>query len=625
MPHFPLPFPYCQRMIGFGCPDVTVPKDYLGPRRGVWQAPPPGITNEQLDAVLQAGLDENDASDAAAIARLDCYDLSHQSLGPGSSGAMHRAAMVWKSPARRKAIKSLLLAHAQLDDSCVRTLAKLVAQAPTFLAPLSLTRFVLDDNDIWGGAFGKLLEAFGGNVHASVQKLEANNCHVGAIAGAETKKDTTAEMADAVVAAPPPADDSPATPRTLASQAAAAALTAAAARAATAFTPLIPFLSAPHCRLQVLSLVQCSITDVMVAYLAEGLRGNHTLIELHLADNSIGDAGARLIAQALGGKRTEEAAAEAAAIAMAAAAAAQAVSEAAAAAAAAALAEDPKAAASARSTSRNGTRASPAVKAAAAAPSHTKSGSSLSGGPKTPLAGEKKNLSFGIGSGASGKDSHRDGATAGDGDVSGSPDHAPSFLLPSFPPHPSTNSTLRILDLSANRMGVGALQHLLSMARLHRALRRCDVKCQRGVASFNAGAMESLEAEIDAALLVNASRSLRETKLAFAIGLHPRAGAHAGMRALVEGARVLAGSLEGGGPQGSGLSTAQTSRTQSRQTHIPALTLHASDEMARAGSSQGMRADGLGSHSGFVEPASPTSVLIRSALAQVWEYVGLDL
>lgn len=617
IPHFPLPYPYNQRMIGFGCPDVTVPKQYIGPRKGVWQAPAPGITPQQLDQALQAGLDESDAGDAAAIARIDCYDLSHQPVGPGSNGAMHRAAMIWKSPARRKALKTLLLSHAQLDDSCVRTLAKLVAQAPTALAPLALSRLVLDDNDAWGGAVGKLFEAFANNPHASVQRLEANNCHVGAIAGAEgNKKDAAADATDAAVAASPPAsDDAPVTPRTLAAQAAAAAMTAAAARAATAFAPLIPFLSKPHCHLQVLSLAQCSITDVLVAYLAEGLRGNQTLIELYLGDNSISDTGAKMIAQALGGKRTEEAAAEAAAIA-AAAAAAQAATEAAAAAAAAALAEDPsKAAASARSTSRNGTRAAPVSKPAA--PSHAKTGSSLSGGNKTPLSSDKKNLSFGIGS--SGRDSHRDGSNSADGEAEGSTDHpadALTFILPTFPAQSSTNSTLRVLDLSANRVGVVGLQHLLSMARLHLALRRCAVQGQRGVASFDQAAVESLGLEIESVLHSNASRSLRETKLAFAIGLHPRAGAHAGMKALVDGARVLADSLEGGGPQGSGFSSEQSSRTQSRQSHIPSLPLH-DDDPARFGSSNG----GLRSSA----PASPTSALIRNALDQVWEYVGMDL
>jgi len=602
-PHFPLPKPFDTRMIGFGVPDVSVPllssssssgategaeaegTKYIGPRRALWGEQKELARNpdalaqrtsrsECLLMALQADLREDDP----AVARIACYDLSGGAGGDMEmdAAAVKQACMVWKSPARRRAMRTLLLTRAALSDAGLRVLARWVAQAPSAPAPLRLERLQLDENDLWAPAFGELLRSFAGNVAATVEQLEANNCHVGAWAPAGTVPPTLAASPKAkdgnsIPGAAPgqaqPDDSGAMTPRNQAAAAAAAsaALSAATASATQCFSPWVSLLSAAHCRLIQLSLCQCSLTDVAAAYLAEGLRSNSSLRELRLDDNVLTDSAARVIAVALGGRYAEEQAEQAAA--------AAAAAEAAAALAGALSGDEGSNRPTARPTSRGGSRSSLSTSASAGgAGSNKKKGGP--GSPPEPLQSamasggshnHTKRLSFSLGPSsptnkAGGHYQHHHSNNGNNGeqqqqgsDGSHSVDAATATLsalslpggvalsvpLPSFPASGRTNSSLRLLSLARNRVTAAGIAHLEAAARANPALRHVRAEGQTGVRSFEQAAHAQALQQLKSSCAANRVRGLRATQHAFALGLHARAGGKSSLRTLRVGAEEM--------------------------------------------------------------------------------------
>ena len=672
--HFPLAAPFNTRMVAFGLPELSVPSGYLGPRRDVWgsQSRPQHTHTQQispqaLDAALQAHLNDSDPADVAAMAMITRYDLSYQLLGGSSSGvkrgsAMHRACLVWKSPARRQAMRSLILRGCLLGDGDVGVLARWVSQAPSRLAPLRLEHLDLCGNAVWAHGLARLVEAFAANPHASVKRLEANNCHVGAIRSTTTSAAAAAAAAAAAgagsenessgAASAAASDDVPATPRSFratsppASPPASlpsAASAAAASAAALCFGPLVPFLSSGgHCALEVLSLSQCSLGDVFVAYLAEGLRNNQTLLELHLDTNSISDAGAKLLARALGGRRAEEEAAEAALIAAQQAAEDEARS--------APTSARPSARANSRSSS-NGAAAAAAKGATAPqrAGSNTTSNSNANANAaaapssSNSIIANMKRLSFSPQQQQQ-QQLHRTLGGAVEHDDLPSSSSALQSLSPTLPcfaassssssfSSSSCNSSLRVLSLASNMVGAVGCMHLLSMVRLHPALVALDLSDQRCGSQLEANRARQIYADnILPATRHNERRNLRQTKMAFLVGLHPRPGAcAAGMRVLVEGAQAIAAAAAAADSAATAAAAADSaataaaavaarapssssnSRPSSRLTFIPTLPLDSVQQKARPASASPLST---------APPPSAATLLLRSALEEVWEFIG---
>jgi hypothetical protein len=641
-PHFPLPPPFNTRLIGFGCPETSVPRDYLGPRRGLWGEAANDANSsraeqqQRLAEALQAELREEVAEEAAAMARISSYDLSGVTL-LSSASAVKQACLVWKTPARRRAMRTLLLSRTHMDDAGLRVLARWVSQAPSAPAPLQLDRLELDDNDLWAPAFAALLNAFADNKAASVATLQANNCHVGALPAPAPGTAASKDHADETGAA---------TPRGQAAAAQATAVATATAAATQYFSPFVSLLSSSHCRLTVLSLCQCSLTDVAAAYLAQGLRSNNTLVELHLDANLLTDASARTIAAALGGRYTEEQA-EAAAIAAAAAA------DAATALAAVSLADESQRPSARPSSRGGGGGAAPRSALSSAGGGGTASNKKKPSGLDTtgaPAATHTKRLSFNLGPGSPVQSPSHKRSGGGGGDAATNHDAAThaaeqaaevaaaqaialalrlpgglaaSVPLPTFPSSPRVNTSLVLLSLSRNRLSAVGLAHLEAAVRAPgSSLRLVRAEGQSGVRSIDSSA-HALALEVLASRCAsNRARNLRATKAAFALGLHPRAGVKSSLATLRLGAAEMATTTAQQLQQQQQSSQLQSNGSLERGHHsqlsngslqlpLSQLPLHPSSSSSFSSSS-----------STSSPSPSPTAALLTAALQDVWAFVG---